>query len=65
MTLSTFRSRDFHSKYGVDIADGPLKGLTARAVVVLDENNKVLHSELVPEIKQEPNYDSALRALGS
>jgi thioredoxin-dependent peroxiredoxin len=65
VTLSTFRSRDFHSKYGVDVADGPLKGLTARAVVVLDENNKVLHSELVPEIKQEPSYDSALRALGS
>ena len=42
-----------------------MKGLTARAVVVLDENNKVLHSELVPEIKQEPSYDSALRALGS
>ena len=52
VTLSTLRSRDFHAKYGVDIADGPLKGLTARAVVVLDENNKVLHSELVPEIKQ-------------
>jgi thioredoxin-dependent peroxiredoxin len=65
VTLSTFRNRDFHSKYGVDVADGPLKGLTARAVVVLDENNKVVHSELVPEIKQEPNYDSALRALGS
>jgi thiol peroxidase len=65
VTLSTFRSGDFHSKYGVDVAGGPLKGLTARAVVVLDENNKVLHSELVPEIKQEPNYDSALRALGS
>src|SRR5690606_28783762 len=42
VTLSTFRNRDFHSKYGVDIADGPLKGLTARGVVVLDENNKVL-----------------------
>jgi thiol peroxidase len=65
VTLSTFRGRDFHAKYGVDVADGPLKGLTARAVVVLDENNKVLHSELVPEIKQEPNYDSALRVLSS
>jgi thioredoxin-dependent peroxiredoxin len=61
--LSTIRNRDFHSKYGVDVTDGPLKGLTARAVVVLDENNKVLHSELVPEIKQEPNYDAALAAL--
>lgn len=63
VTLSTVRGRDFHTKYGVDITDGPLKGLTARAVVVLDENNKVLHSELVPEIKQEPNYDAALAAL--
>ncbi len=62
-TLSTFRARDFHVKYGVDIADGPLKGLTARGVVVLDTNNKVLHAELVPEIQQEPNYDAALVAL--
>ena len=63
VTLSTFRSRDFHGKYGVDITDGPLRGVTARGVVVLDENNKVLHAELVPEIKQEPNYDAALAAL--
>jgi thiol peroxidase len=62
-TLSTFRDRGFHGKYGVDITDGPLKGLTARAVVVLDENNKVLHAELVPEIANEPNYDAALAAL--
>jgi thiol peroxidase len=62
-TLSTFRNHGFHGKYGVDITDGPLKGLTARAVVVLDENNKVLHSELVPEIADEPNYDAALAAL--
>jgi thiol peroxidase len=62
-TLSTVRGRDFHAKYGVDITDGPLKGLTARGVVVLDENNTVLHAELVPEIKQEPNYDAALAAL--
>ena len=63
--LSTFRNRDFHTKYGVDVADGPLKGVTARAVVVLDENNRVLHSELVPEIKEEPKYDAALAALQS
>lgn len=63
VTLSTVRGRDFHQKYGVDIQDGPLKGLTARGVVVLDENNKVLYSELVPEITQEPNYDAALAAL--
>jgi thiol peroxidase len=63
LTLSTFRNRDFHNKYGVDIVDGPLKGLTARAVVVLDENDKVIHSQLVPEIANEPNYDAALAAL--
>ena len=61
--LSTFRHRDFHGNYGVDVADGPLKGLTARGVVVLDANNKVLHAELVPEIKQEPDYEAALAAL--
>lgn len=63
VTLSTMRGGDFKSRYGVDITSGPLKGVTARAVIVLDANNKVLHSELVPEIKQEPNYDAALAAL--
>ena len=63
VTLSTFRNRDFHARYGVDITDGPLRGLTARGVVVLDENNKVLHAEMVPEIKQEPDYAAALAAL--
>jgi len=63
ITLSTFRNRAFHGSYGVDIADGPLKGLTARAVVVLDENNRVLHAELVREIANEPNYEAALEAL--
>ena len=61
--LSTFRAHDFHEAYGVDIAEGPLTGLTARAVVVLDENDKVLHSELVPEIGQEPDYEAALAVL--
>lgn len=63
VTLSTVRNHDFHARYGVDITDGPLKGLTARAVIVLDENNRVLHSQLVPEIKNEPDYDAALAAL--
>ncbi len=63
VTLSTLRGRDFLKNYGVEIASGPLAGLTARGVVVLDEHNKVLHSELVPEIAQEPNYDAALAAL--
>jgi thiol peroxidase len=63
LTLSTFRGREFHANYGVDITDSVLKGLTARAVVVLDENNKVIHSQLVPDIKDEPDYDAALAAL--
>jgi thiol peroxidase len=63
VTLSTFRNRDFHAKYGVDIVDGPLKGLTARAVVVLGADDRVMHAELVPEIKQEPDYAAALAAL--
>jgi thiol peroxidase len=58
------RSRQFAKDYGVLIEDGPLAGITARAVIVLDANNKVLHSELVPEIAQEPNYEAALKALG-
>jgi len=62
-TLSTMRGGEFMKNYGVAIVSGPLAGITARAVVVLDENNKVLYSELVPEIKQEPNYDAALAAL--
>lgn len=61
--LSTFRAPKFASEYGVAIADGALQGLTARAVVVLDEHDKVLHSELVSEIGQEPNYEAALAAL--
>ena len=63
VTLSTMRGGDFKAKYGVDITSGPLKGAPARAVVVLDAKNKVLHAELVSEIKQEPNYDAALAAL--
>ncbi|MBN2993972.1 thiol peroxidase [Pseudomonas cedrina subsp. fulgida] len=61
--LSDFRDSDFAVDYGVAIADGPLKGLTARAVVVLDENDNVLHSELVKEIAEEPNYEAALAVL--
>lgn len=62
-TLSTFRDTAFKNAYGVNLSSGPLAGLTARAVVVLDEQNKVLHSELVSEIKNEPNYDAALSVL--
>jgi len=63
LNLSTLRGREFIRDYGVEIADGPLAGLTARAVVVLDENDKVLHSELVKEIAEEPNYEAALAVL--
>ncbi len=62
--LSLMRSKNFAKDYGVLLVDGPLAGLTARAVVVLDEDNKVLHSQLVPEITQEPDYDAAMAALG-
>ena len=63
VALSTFRSPDFAQAYGVAIVDGPLAGLTARAVVVLDAANQVLHAELVPEIAQEPDYAAALAAV--
>ncbi|NBQ84568.1 MAG: thiol peroxidase [Methylophilaceae bacterium] len=64
VTLSSFRNNpQFATNYGVAILDSSLAGLTARAVIVLDENNKVLHSELVSEIANEPNYDAALACL--
>ena len=61
-SLSTFRS-SFADDYELKIVAGPLAGLCSRAVVALDENNKVLYTEQVPEITQEPDYDSALAAL--
>ncbi|MFI6501150.1 thiol peroxidase [Nonomuraea typhae] len=63
VTLSLMRGREFLSDYGVAQENGPLAGLAARAVVVLDGDNKVVYSELVPEITQEPDYESALKAL--
>ncbi|MEN5015399.1 thiol peroxidase [Erwinia sp. Eh17-17] len=63
VTLSTLRGGDFKKDYGVAIVDGPLSGLTARAVVVLDEHDKVIHSQLVNEITTEPDYDAALAVL--
>ena len=57
------RSRKFAKDYGVLIEDGPLAGITARAVVVIDEDNKVIHSELVAEITKEPDYNAALAVL--
>jgi thiol peroxidase len=63
-TLSMMRSRNFAKDYGVLIVDSPLAGITARAAMVLDENNKVLHAQLVGEIGDEPDYDAAIAALG-
>lgn len=62
-TLSAFRS-DFSRDYGVEMVDGPLKGLCSRAVVVVDENDKVIYTEQVPEITQEPDYEKVLKILG-
>jgi thioredoxin-dependent peroxiredoxin len=62
-TLSGFRDSAFGTLYGVDQLDGPLAGVYARGVVVVDETGKVIHTELVPEITHEPDYDSALAVL--
>jgi thiol peroxidase len=63
VTLSMMRSRDFARDYGVLLTSGPLSGICARAVVVLDESDKVVHTELVSEIAREPNYELVLAAL--
>lgn len=63
--LSLFRSQDFLQGYGIQLADGPLKGLMARAVVVIDENGKVCYTQLVSNISNEPDYDAALRAANA
>lgn len=61
--LSEMRDRKFGADYGVELVDGPLAGLLSRAIVVLDADNKVIHTEQVPEIAQEPDYDAALAAV--
>lgn len=63
IALSMMRNKDFAKAYGVLIEDGPLAGICARSVVVLDENDHVVYTELVPEIAQEPNYEKALEAV--
>jgi thiol peroxidase len=62
-TLSMMRDRNFAKDYGVLLLDGLYRGIAARAVVVIDEHDKVVYTELVPEIRQEPNYVAALAAL--
>ena len=63
-TLSLMRGRNFADDYGVMLKDGPLAGVLARAVVVLDANDKVVYTEMVDDIAHEPNYEAALKALG-
>ncbi|MBN2668606.1 MAG: thiol peroxidase [Bacteroidales bacterium] len=62
ITLSDFRT-DFTKQYGLEIADGPLAGLASRVVIILDESGKVVYTQQVPEIVDEPNYDEALSIL--
>lgn len=63
MSVSTFRNQAFGADYGVEMTSGPLKGLLSRAIVILDETGTVIHTEQVPEIAQEPDYDAALAKL--
>ena len=63
ITLSDFQTKKFGKKYGVTIKTGPMKGLLSRAVVAIDEKGKVIYTQQVPEIVEEPNYEAALEAL--
>lgn len=63
VTLSQLRNREFGRRYGIEQADGPMAGLLGRAVVVVDGNNTVRYTQLVPEIAQEPDYDDVLQAV--
>ncbi len=63
VTLSTLHDQSFATNYGVQIVDGVLKGCLARAVVVIGDNNVVIHAELVSEIKNEPNYEEAMKII--
>lgn len=64
-TLSMMRSKDFAKDYGVLMEDGPLKGLCARSIIILDEQHKVIYTQIVPEITQEPDYEKALKSVDS
>ncbi|MBN2586295.1 MAG: thiol peroxidase [Candidatus Fermentibacteraceae bacterium] len=65
VNLSSFRSPDFGMDYGVSIMDGPLRGLLARAVIVVDPDGMVVYRQLVPEISSEPDYEQVLSFLGN
>ena len=63
ITLSEMRTLDFGEKYGLRITDSPLKGLLARAVVIIDNQGKIIYTQLVPEIASEPDYEAALKFI--
>jgi len=63
ITLSEMRDLEFGEKLGLRILDGPLAGLLARAVIILDEDLQVIHSQLVPEVTEEPDYEKALKTI--
>lgn len=63
IAASAFRSPEFAREYGVEMVNGPLAGLLARAVVIIDETGRVVYTELVPEITREPDYEAAIKAL--
>ncbi len=62
-TLSDFNNNNFGKTYGLDFIDGPLNGLHSRAVIVIDENGKIIHTEQVAEISNEPNYEAVFESL--
>ena len=62
-SVSDFRTGDFGRAYGMRIADGPLAGLLARSVIVIDADGRVIHTGLVPETTQEPDYEATLESL--
>ena len=63
VSLSVFRSSEFGVDYGVTVKNGPMTGLLSRAIVIVNKDGEVIYNEQVPEITQEPDYDSALRAI--
>lgn len=63
IAVSAFRDPDFGKNYGLTIVNGPLKGLLARAIIIINQKGEVIYTELVPEITQEPNYEAALKTL--
>lgn len=63
IAASAFRSPEFAREYGIEMVDGPLAGLLARAVVIIDETGRIVYTELVPEITREPDYEAAIKAL--